>query len=239
MLPLGSALGLFGEWRWRLSKFVMPDAHDAPQATTEIRVGATFHIGHGGETGRAVPVVMSGETLTSGDGDSPSASGSMMRLLSTADQYVGTPYRQGGMSPSSGFDASGFVRFVFSRLGVNLPRRSSDQARVGDRVRTDWHVIMPGDLLMFQDDGGINHVAIYAGRNRIIHSTETGGGVRYDDLNSDRGRWFINHLVAARRVQPDLRGLLVDLARGYASQEASNSDGPDHAPRVASMRYRP
>jgi cell wall-associated NlpC family hydrolase len=235
MVPLGSALGLFGEWRWRMSKFVMPDAHDAPRTTNEIRVGATFHIGHGGETGRAVPVVAPGESLGSDDGSSASASA--MRLLSTADQLVGTPYRRGGSSPS-GFDASGFVRFVFARLGVSLPRRSSDQARVGDRVRTDWHVIAPGDLLLFQDDGGINHVAIYAGRNRIIHSSETGGGVRYDDLSSPRGQWFLYHLVAARRVQPDLRGLLVDLARGYANEETNNSDGPDHAPRV-SMRYRP
>jgi cell wall-associated NlpC family hydrolase len=119
-----------------------------------------------------------------------------------------------------------------------LPRTSRDQARVGQRVRTDWHVIAPGDLVMFRDDGGINHVAIYAGRNRIIHCSETGGGVRYDDLSSERGQWFLDHLVAARRVTPDLRGVLLDLARGYTSDVGNNVDGPDHAPR-ASMRKRP
>ena len=149
---------------------------------------------------------------------------------------MGTPYRRGGTSPSSGFDAAGFVRFVFARLGVMLPRASRDQARVGERVPPDWHVIAPGDLVMFQDDGGINHVAIYVGGSRIIHSSETGGGVRYDDLTSERGRWFLDHMVAARRVTPDVRGLLLDLARGYSTELTTNADGPDHAPRAASRR---
>jgi hypothetical protein len=239
MLPLGSALGLFSEWRWRMSRFVMPNSTDAPPTTTEIRVGAMFHIGHGGETGRAVPIVLSGDEFASDGSSGPTSSmpsSNMLRVLSTADEYVGTPYRRGGTSPQSGFDASGFVRFIFARFGVMLPRTSRDQARVGDRVRTDWHVIAPGDLLMFQDDGGINHVAIYVGKNRIIHSSETGGGVRYDDLSSDRGRWFVDHLVAARRVTPDLRGLMLDLARGYPT-DVGNSDGPDHAPRTQ-MRSR-
>jgi cell wall-associated NlpC family hydrolase len=128
------------------------------------------------------------------------------------------------------------VRFVFSQLGVTLPRTSRDQARVGQTIRPDWRSIAPGDLLMFNDDGGINHVAIYVGSNRIIHSSASGGGVRYDDLSSDRGQWFVDHLVAARRVTPDLRGLLLDLARGYANDVPNNADGPDHAPRAAFKR---
>ncbi|MGH7619278.1 MAG: C40 family peptidase [Gemmatimonadaceae bacterium] len=234
-LPLGSALGLFGEMRWRMSRFVMPNADGAPQPESEVRLGIAFRVGGGGGVGHAVPVV------TPSDGDpawnsSASAGSSALRLLSTADEYVGTPYRRGGTSPSPGFDASGFVRFIFSKFGVILPRMSRDQARVGERVPANWKAIAPGDLVMFQDDGGINHVAIYVGGSRIIHSSETGGGVRYDDLTSERGRWFLDHLVAARRVTPDVRGMLLDLARGYSTNVASDSDGPDHAPRVAARR---
>ena len=245
-LPVVSAIGLFGEWRWRMSRYVMPNSDGAPPATSEVRVGMTFHVGSGGPSGHAVPFIVPGDSgfVVSPNGGftsygSTSPSGSAMRLLSTASDYIGTPYRRGGSSPSSGFDASGFVRFIFARLGVVLPRTSRDQARVGEGVRTDLRVIAPGDLLLFQDDGGINHVAIYAGRGRIVHSSETGGGVRYDDLDSDRGRWFMAHLVAARRVTPDVRGLMLDLARGYASDETNGSDGPDHAPRASSMRRRP
>ncbi|MGH7678712.1 MAG: C40 family peptidase, partial [Gemmatimonadaceae bacterium] len=119
-----------------------------------------------------------------------------------------------------------------------LPRTSRDQARVGERVRPDWQVVSPGDLVMFQDDDGITHVAIYAGRSRILHSSESGGGVRYDDLSTERGRWFLERLVAARRVTPDLRGLLLDLAREIVANESRDPDRPDHAPRAPTTRRR-
>lgn len=67
---------------------------------------------------------------------------------------------------------------------------------------------------MFAERGEpISHVAIYAGRNRIIHASASGGEVRYDDLSTRRGQWFIEHMVAARRIAPDGRGLMLDLVK--------------------------
>jgi len=234
-MPLAGAFGLLGEVRWRMSEYIMPNADNAPPAAREFRVGMSFRVGGGGSLADVIRVLSpaEGKELNAASGSNNSGIG---MLLSTADEYVGTPYRRRGTSPSSGFDASGFVRFVFSKFGVNLPRASRDQARVGEEVRADWRALAPGDLVMFKDDGGINHVAIYVGRSRIIHSTETGGGVRYDDLNSERGRWFIEHLAAARRVTPDLRGLLLDLARGFPNDISNSVDGPDHAPRVPARK---
>lgn len=234
LAPMGSAFGAFGEMRWRMSQFMLPNAQDALPATREMRVGLSFRVGGGG-TAAEIVHVLSATDMGSLE-DAASTNRATSRLISTAENYVGVPYRRGGTSPSSGFDASGFVRFVFSMLGVNLPRLSRDQARVGERVRPDLSALSPGDLVMFQDDGGINHVAIYIGRARIIHSSETGGGVREDDLNSDRGRWFLEHLAAARRVVPDARGMLLDLARGFPSDVPYGTDGPDHAPRPPSRR---
>jgi len=229
MSPLGSAFGAFGEIRWRMSQYVLPNSESALPAKREMRLGVSFRVGGGGTATEVVHLLSSTDI---GSLATPSTNRAASRVISTAENYVGTPYRRGGTSPNSGFDAPGFVRFVFSMLGVNLPRLSRDQARVGDRVRPDLNSLSPGDLVMFQDDGGINHVAIYVGRARIIHSSETGGGVREDDLNSDRGRWFLDHIAAARRVVPDARGLLLDLARGFPSDLPSGADGPDHAPRV-------
>jgi hypothetical protein len=229
--PLGGSVGVYSELRWRMSEYVMPNANDAPPASREFRVGVSVRVGGGGSLADVIRAL----TPPEGDGVASLSDGAAL-VLSAADSYVGTPYRRRGTSPSSGFDASGFVRFVFSKFGVALPRASRDQARVGEPVRADWRAIAPGDLVMFEDDGGINHVAIYVGKSRIIHSTETGGGVRYDDLNTDRGRWFLAHLAAARRITPDVRGVLLDLARGFPGDLSGDADGPDHAPRAPARR---
>ena len=234
-LPLGGAFGILGEVRWRMNRFVLPKAEGAPSPAAEARIGLAFRVGGEGTRTDMIPIIPAGEGIA-WDGAADPA-GVAQRVLSTADRYVGTKYRRGGTSPSTGFDAAGFVRFVFARLGVILPRTSRHQSRVGERIRADWDIIAPGDLVMFQDEAGINHVAIYAGQSRIIHSSESGGGVRYDDLATDRGRWFLEHLVAARRITPDLRGLLLDLARELASEDAE-PDQPDRAPRVSSRKRR-
>jgi cell wall-associated NlpC family hydrolase len=232
-LPIGGAVGLFGEARWRMSRFVMPDAADAPEATREFRFGMSFRVGSGGSVGDLVHLIaMTQQGATEEVGASGSSDGTS-RLLSAAENYLGSPFRLGGMSPN-GFDAAGFVRFIFSKFGVTLPRTARDQARVGERVNADWNSLAAGDLVMFKDDGGINHVAIYIGHAQIIHSSETGGGVRIDDLTTDRGRWFYQRLTAARRVTPAARGAMSDLARGFPDN--GSYDTPDHAPRASLKR---
>jgi cell wall-associated NlpC family hydrolase len=237
-LPLGSAIDLFGESRWRMSRYVLPTASLAPRPTNEFRVGLSFHVG-GGASGRRRSSsgdrrasVTPSISLPTGryPGSSTTTSASAARVLGTADQYVGVPYAWGGTSPNSGFDCSGFVQYVFAKQGVRLPRTSREQAQVGTSLSPDWRAISAGDLVMFAENGRISHVAIYAGRNRIIHSTSSGGGVRYDDLSTQRGDWFVDHMVVARRITPDARGLLLDLARSFADV-AVQLDGPDHAPR--------
>jgi len=73
---------------------------------------------------------------------------------------------------------------------------------VGETVSLRVGSLRPGDLLFFANDGSnVDHVAIYAGHERFIHSSASGGGVRYDVLGEgDRGRWFAEHLVTACRI---------------------------------------
>jgi cell wall-associated NlpC family hydrolase len=122
-------------------------------------------------------------------------------VLATAKQYVGTRYRYGGESPKSGFDCSGFVQYVFGRHGIDLPRTSRLQASAGQSVALAIQSLRPGDLLLFASTGaGVNHVAIYIGDNRIVHSSAGAGGVVYDDLTTPRGKWYLKRHVASRRV---------------------------------------
>jgi cell wall-associated NlpC family hydrolase len=235
-IPLGSAIEVFGESRWRMSRYVLPTASVAPSPTNELRVGLSFHVGsRGGPRSRAASHSRSESTPSSLPGStrypvSTRTSASAARLIGAAEDYIGVPYKWGGTSPSSGFDCSGFTQYVFAKQGVRLPRTSYQQADVGQSITPDWSAVAPGDLVMFEENGRIGHVAIYAGRNRIIHSSSSGGGVRYDDLSTERGRWFADHMVEARRITPDSRGLVLDLARGFA-ELGVQLDMPDHAPK--------
>lgn len=137
-------------------------------------------------------------------------------VIPTAERYIGTPYKWGGNTPSSGFDCSGYTKYVFAKHGVNIPRTSRTQALTGSPVRLTYRDLLPGDLVMFAETGKpISHVAIYAGDDRILHSSKSGAGVRYDDLRSHRGQWFVNHMVVARRIVPAAqgRGIVRDLVK--------------------------
>jgi peptidoglycan endopeptidase LytE len=112
------------------------------------------------------------------------------RAVHVAEGYLGVPYRWGGESPS-GFDCSGLVQYVFSRLGVMLPRTSYEQYNAGRHItRAD---LEPGDLVFFD---GAGHVGIYAGGGRFIHSPHTGTSVQFGTLSG----WYLAHYTGAVRV---------------------------------------
>ena len=122
------------------------------------------------------------------------------QLLQTARRYLGTRYRLGGVKPTA-FDCSGFVRYVFAKHGIELPRTAREQAESGQSIVVGPDSLRVGDLLFFRTSRGrAGHVAIYAGDGRIIHASSGSRRVRYDDLASPRGKWFIARLTGVRRV---------------------------------------
>lgn len=124
-------------------------------------------------------------------------SGTAAAILDSGATHLGVRYVWGGARPDAGFDCSGFVQWVFGAHGIALPRVSRDQAQAGRALPLDRRKFRPGDLLFFASNRRvIDHVAIYAGDGRLLHATEAGGRVQYDQLAG----WFANHLVAARRV---------------------------------------
>jgi cell wall-associated NlpC family hydrolase len=102
-------------------------------------------------------------------------------VVREASRYRGIPYRAGGTSPATGFDCSGFTRYVFSRLGISLPRVSREQYASMQHISRAQAV--PGDLVFFHDRGGrVYHAAIYAGNGTIWHSPHTGTRVTHDPI---------------------------------------------------------
>jgi hypothetical protein len=158
------------------------------------------------------------------------ASATALRVVGTADDYLGVPYVWGGDTPR-GFDCSGFTKYVFAKNGITLPRVSRDQAKVGERVTPSLGALRVGDLLFFAENySRIDHVAIYVGDDRIIHATSSGGEVRYDDLRSQRGAWFVDHMVAARRMTGNAQSWESALAP-LVNQLVREFDRGDRAPR--------
>jgi cell wall-associated NlpC family hydrolase len=195
----------------------------------EYRAGLSLRFGGGSAPSRSG--ARRGWPVASADESARRPRVSAARIIDTADDYLGTPYVYGGTSPSTGFDCSGFVQYVFGRYGVRLPRTSRQMAFAGDALVADVAALRPGDLLLFaQNRSRVDHVAIYAGGNRIIHASSSGDGVRYDDLDSRRGRWFLEHVVAARRVIDDGRSLVSEAVASLRAA-ADELDPPDRAPR--------
>lgn len=151
--------------------------------------------------------------------------------VATGRKYVGVPYVWGGSTPR-GFDCSGFVQYVYKKNGVPLPRTSRQMAHAGQRVPASVSNLREGDLMLFRGRNGvINHVALYAGRNRILHSSSSAGGVGFDNLSSKRGQYFRSHLVAVRRVNGNGRSLMEALEKIYRDFPFEEFDAPDQAPR--------
>jgi len=165
----------------------------------------------GGVAGDILSSIVLAGTATSPSSPSRPAPAAA-RVIGTAEQYLGVPYKWGGSSPASGFDCSGYVKYVYGRQGVQLPRTSREQAGAGVKVSPRVASLRQGDLMLFAEpQEPISHVAIYAGGGRIIHSSSSGGGVRYDDLGTKRGQWYVQHMVAARRLAVDGRSLVQSL----------------------------
>ena len=238
-LALGSLLSINGEARSRHLAAPATAADSQFVRGIEYRVGIGLHFG-GGRSRSSVYSRRTSElppsasrsarpSRTTWPVSTTSASGAARRVVPTAEQYIGVPYRYGGTSPRTGFDCSGFVQYVYGIQGVDLPRTSRQMAGAGIAVEPSTRSLVVGDLMLFTQGGRISHVAIYTGHGRFIHSSSSGSGVRYDDLGTSRGRWFADHLVAARRVAGEGR-ILVDAFTGGSVIAFDRLDPPDSAP---------
>jgi cell wall-associated NlpC family hydrolase len=125
-----------------------------------------------------------------------------LKILESAYSYLGIPYRWGGTTPS-GFDCSGFVRYVFNENGIPLGRSSQVQAQEGKPVRLSD--LKPGDLIFFKmhhrtrDHYRVNHVGLYVGNGQFIHASCNAHAheIKVDELESES---YFPRIVEARRI---------------------------------------
>lgn len=103
------------------------------------------------------------------------------QIVGYALQFEGNPFAYGGCSLTKGADCSGFVQAVFKSQGINLPRTSKQQAIGGKNIPLSD--IKPGDLIFYNKNGEINHVAIYIGNKKIIHASNPKSGIKISKYN--------------------------------------------------------
>ena len=97
-----------------------------------------------------------------------------IEICEYACQYVGNPYKWGGVSLTKGADCSGFTLSVYKNYGVSLPHSSKAQANCGTRV--DLSEVQPGDLI-FYGGKNIHHVAMYIGNGQVVHAQSSDTGI--------------------------------------------------------------
>lgn len=112
-------------------------------------------------------------------------------------KFIGTPYQWGGNDPTRGVDCSGFVKYLYGQIGINLPRTAAEQATVGQPIHR-LEDLQSGDRLYFWDAkrGKIGHTGVYLGNGYFVHSSSGKGAVTTDYLGAQKWR---AKLVAARR----------------------------------------
>jgi hypothetical protein len=138
---------------------------------------------------------LTGTTATASSSSS-ATTGSGSAVVQAAQKYLGVPYAWGGTDASTGFDCSGLVQQVYSDLGIDLPRTSSQQATSGKAVAS-LDEAQPGDLVCFDYSSsrpGIDHVGIYVGNGQMIAAPQEGEAVQLQSVGTP---------TVIRRVLPD------------------------------------
>ena len=119
-------------------------------------------------------------------------------LITEAEKYLGWPYVWGGSSPSTSFDCSGFVCWVYTASGVhNLPRTTATGI-FNQCAYVSPADARPGDLIFFTKtydcDGPVSHVGIYVGDGMMIHA---GDPIKYASINTN---YWQEHFYAFGRL---------------------------------------
>lgn len=124
------------------------------------------------------------------------AAGLGAKIVRYAMQFLGYPYVRGGESPS-GFDCSGFVKYVMRQFGISVSHDSRALYRQGRPVSRDE--LRPGDVVFFKNTyrRGISHVGIYIGNGKFIHASTRKTGVRISSLSKP---YYVKRYVGARRM---------------------------------------
>ena len=130
-------------------------------------------------------------------------------IENTAKKELGKRYVWGATGPKT-FDCSGFTMKVYRTAGINLPRVSRSQAKVGAKVAFDE--LQRGDMVFFDTEkhptGRVNHVGIYLADGKFIHASS--GNKKVVITSFDKKKFYKNRFLWGRRVIREKMNYVVD-----------------------------
>ncbi|ANU14916.1 hypothetical protein B481_2820 [Planococcus halocryophilus Or1] len=140
--------------------------------SSSIRIGQVLKVDAKSATGSLVTV--SNPVITP-----PVNSGAISTLVTSANSFLGTPYKWGGSAPG-GFDCSGYIYYVYNQAGFSVPRTNTTGFYALSSPVSSPQI---GDLVFFKDTyrPGISHMGILIGNNSFIHAG--GDRVQITSLN--------------------------------------------------------
>jgi len=119
-------------------------------------------------------------------------------IIKDAKHYLGGKYVWGGTKPK-GFDCSGYVKYLYEKEGVELPRTAYQQSKVGKLVTRNE--LKKGDLLFFLTDKKrhipITHVGMYIGNDKFIHAASRKKGIIISSFSKSK---YNRYFVKAKRI---------------------------------------
>ncbi|MEE3419573.1 MAG: NlpC/P60 family protein [Lachnospiraceae bacterium] len=113
-------------------------------------------------------------------------------MIQYAMQFLGRPYVWGGEDLWNGCDCSGYVRGIYARFGISLPRCSYEQCYTGTRI--DPRNAKPGDLLFYARDGVVYHVLMYIGNGQAINAQSSATGIVISNVDYNKVCWATTYI---------------------------------------------
>lgn len=126
-------------------------------------------------------------------------------LIAFAKKHIGVPYCYAQCVPEKGFDCSGFVYYVFSHFGIQVPRASMDYEKAGRSIPLDS--CRRGDVIVFTGTNARNRTAGHVG---LVVSNDSAG---ISFIHSSSGRNRIGVIVTNFTLSPHYRERFIKVIR--------------------------
>ena len=124
------------------------------------------------------------------------------KILRAAKRVIGVKYKYGG-EDSTGFDCSGFTKYIYQSAGVELPHNANQQSKVGDTV--DLTKAKPGDLIFFGSNSKAYHAGlVYSNKNgeiSLVHCASR--GVTYNSPSDLNTKYWLEKVLRIQQIIPD------------------------------------